>query len=221
LVNPHGDGVQRSASRPSYIEPAYFAIALTDSLLPVPGSGAQLGAAIDAVADPQLRRALQGLHARAGGELACFQRLLAGWFEQAMERLSGSYKRRQLLISFLLALLLAILFNIDSLTLFRTLWQQPQLAAHIGAAPATLDAATLRQLWALPIGWTDFPPRLDSAFALQVAGWLVTATTTLFGAPFWFDLLQRAVQLRTSGARPADQHSSPIGSAPAPVLLKP
>ena len=56
-----------------------------------------------------------------------------------MQRLSGSYKRRQLLISFLISLLLAILFNIDSIALFRTLWQQPQLAAHIGAAPAALE----------------------------------------------------------------------------------
>jgi hypothetical protein len=121
-----------------------------------------------------------------------------------MQRLSGNYKRRQLLISFLISLLLAILFNIDSIALFRTLWQQPQLAAHITAAPTSLDADTLRQLWALPIGWQSFPPVLDAAFALQAAGWLVTASTTLFGAPFWFDLLQRAVQLRSTGTRPDD-----------------
>ena len=227
LVNPHSDGTapdaRAMASRPSYIEPGYFAIALIDSILRVPGNFARLGADIDAVADPQVRRALQGLYARAGGDLEQFQRLIAGWFDNAMHRLSGSYKRRQLLISFLLSLLLAILFNIDSIGLFRTLWQQPQLAAHITAAPTALDAEALRQLWALPIGWSHFPPLFDAAFALQAAGWIVTASTTLFGAPFWFDLLQRAVRLRSTGARPEDAvrvQVATTGSGPAAVEVR-
>ena len=67
-------------------------------------------------------------------DLQQFQDMLAGWFDNAMARMSGMYKRRQLLISLLLALLLAILFNIDSIHLFRTLWQQPTLAAHLREA---------------------------------------------------------------------------------------
>jgi hypothetical protein len=220
LVNPHSDGRrvdERSlASRPSYVESAHFAIALIDSIQNIPGDFARLREDIDAVKDPQVRLALQALHTRAGGDLDRFQRAVAGWFDNAMERVSGSYKRRQLLISFLLALLLAILFNIDSIALFQALWQQPQLAAHIGVAPGAIDAATLQQLLALPIGWTRFPPLLDAAFALQAAGWCVTASTTLFGAPFWFDLLQRAVQLRSTGTRPSDaDHPPAIPVAPA------
>ena len=224
LVNPHSDGSpvdeRHLAARPSYIEPAHFAIALIDSIQKAPGDFARLGADIDAVSDPQVRRALHALHARAAGDLERFQLLVAGWFDNAMERVSGAYKRRQLLISLLLSLLLAILFNIDSINLFRTLWQQPQLAAHIGGAPGALNAETLRQLWALPIGWESFPPVLDAAFALQAAGWLITASTTLFGAPFWFDLLQRAVQLRGTGARPQETPVA-LAASPAPALLSP
>ena len=202
LVNPHGGkGGRRPLSvRPSYIEPAHFAIALLDSLRSNPG--VPLQAAIEALPDEQVKRVLMALYRQASGDLGRFQEGIAGWFNSAMERLSGVYKRRQLLISFLLALLLTILLNIDSIHLFQTLWQNPALAAGIKAAPSALDAEALRQLWAMPIGWSSFPPRLDSAFALQVAGWLITAGTTLFGAPFWFDLLQRAVQLRGTGAKP-------------------
>lgn len=224
LVNPHSDGTRVGeralTSRPSYVEPAHFAIALIDSIQNIPGDFARLRADIDAVADPQVRLALQALHARAGGDLERFQRSVASWFDNAMQRVSGNYKRRQLLISFLLALLLAILFNIDSIALFQALWQQPQLAAHIGAAPGALDAATLRQMLALPIGWSGFPPVLDSAFALQAAGWFVTAATTLFGAPFWFDLLQRAVQLRSTGTRPADNDHPPAAPAATVAALE-
>ncbi|OON59131.1 hypothetical protein B0920_24750 [Massilia sp. KIM] len=204
LVNPQGSTGARDGRapelRPSYIEPAHFALALVDTIREGENS---VGASIAAVPDPQLRRTLQILYAQAGGELQRFQDGVAAWFDNAMQRLSGVYKRRQLLVSWLLALLLAILFNIDSIHLFRSLWQHPVLAAHITSVPAGLDGATLDQLWALPIGWTSFPPVLNADFALQVAGWLVTACTTLFGAPFWFDLLQRAINLRGTGAKPA------------------
>ena len=34
-----------------------------------------------------------------------------------------------------------------------------------------------------------------------IAGWIITALSTLFGAPFWFDALQKFVQLRGAGAK--------------------
>jgi hypothetical protein len=207
LVNPHADGTQPAErdmrTRPSYIEPAHFAIALVDSLWQVPGDFIQLGAAIDTIADPQVRQVMRGLYGRAR-DLQHFQEMVAGWFDNAMARMSGTYKRRQMMISLLLALLLAILFNIDSIHLFRTLWQQPALAAHLHDAPGALDPAMFDALMALPIGWTRFPPSANADFALQVAGWIVTASTALFGAPFWFDLMQRVVRMRSTGTRPED-----------------
>ena len=207
LVNPHADGSAPDErglrARPSYIEPAHFAIALVDSLWKTPGDFVQLASAIDAIPDPQLRQALQGLYGRAR-DLQQFQDMLAGWFDSAMARMSGAYKRSQLLISLLLALLLAILLNIDSIHLFRTLWQQPALAAHLHDAPGALDPAAIDALMKLPIGWTSFPPVFSAEFALQVAGWLMTASTALFGAPFWFDLMQRVVRMRSSGIKPEE-----------------
>jgi hypothetical protein len=37
---------------------------------------------------------------------------------------------------------------------------------------------------------------------------MITAATTLFGAPFWFDLLQRAVQMRGTGSKPDDKRGA-------------
>ena len=209
LVNPEDDG--RAAdpralkSKPSYIEPVQFAIALVDVIQAAPGNYAQLGHDIDAIRDVQLRRTLQAIYQRAGGDLKLFQDGVARWFDSTMERVSGSYKRRSLLVSLLLSLLLAIMFNIDSIHLFKALWQHPVLAAQIAAAPTSLDRQTIDLLFTLPIGWTAFPPVLDQAFLLQVAGWMLTASTALFGAPFWFDTLQRAIQLRGTGARPDEK----------------
>jgi hypothetical protein len=207
LVNPHTDGnamdERELRSKPSYIEPAHFAIALVDSLWKVPGDFIQLRSAIDTIPDPQVRAAMQSMISRAR-DLQQFQDMLAGWFDNAMTRMSGAYKRSQLLISLLLALLLTILFNIDSIHLFRTLWQQPALAAHLKDVSGALDPAAINALMTLPIGWNKFPPVLNADFALQVAGWLITAATALFGAPFWFDLMQRVMRMRATGAKPEE-----------------
>jgi len=229
LVNPHADGIgpqERAVrTRPSYIDPAHFAIALVDSLWRVPGDFVQLAGAIEAIPDPQVKQVMRGLYGRAR-DLQHFQDMLAGWFDNAMARMSGAYKRRQLLVSLLLALLLAILFNIDSIHLFRTLWQQPTLVAHLqdmqdGGTQGALNPALFDAMMALPIGWTRFPPMAGADFALQVAGWIVTASTALFGAPFWFDLMQRVIRMRSTGVRPGDlpltlRVESKVAAAPLP-----
>jgi len=40
---------------------------------------------------------------------------------------------------------------------------------------------------------------------VAVLGWLVAAIATLFGAPFWFDALQRARRRTSSGPSPAEK----------------
>jgi hypothetical protein len=200
LINPHA-----AQARPAYIEARHFAIALVDAIQSVPGDMEQLGRDIDALPDAQIRRALQGIYQRANGDMDALRQALAGWFDSAMERVSAAYKRRSMMISLLLSLLLAILFNIDSIHLFQSLWQHPALAARLGAGAAAVDQGTLDALWRLPIGWREFPPRLDGQFLLNVAGWLLTASTALFGAPFWFNLMKHTVQVR-GGGREAAAH---------------
>ena len=205
LVNPHEQfrpaNPRSLANKPAYIAPAHFAIALVDTVASIPGDYAQLGRDIDALTDPQVRRVLQGIYQRSGGDMAAFQLAVAGWFDAAMERVSGSYKRHAMVISFVLSLLLAVLFNIDSIGLFRALWQHPALAAQLAAAPEVMDARAMEALWRLPIGWQSFPPQFNQQLGLSIAGWLLTASTALFGAPFWFDLMKKTVQVRGTGPK--------------------
>lgn len=206
LVNPHDEARAASsdsiAAKPSYIEPDNFAIALVDTIASIPGDYVQLGRDIDTLPDPQVRRVLQGMYQRANGDMAAFQQSVARWFDSAMERVSDAYKRSAMLFSFLLSLLLAVLFNIDSIHLFGALWQHPALAAQLAAAPEVMSANAVEALWRLPIGWQQFPPQFSGQFALSIAGWLLTASTALFGAPFWFDLMKKTVQVRGTGAKP-------------------
>ena len=67
--------------------------------------------------------ALAALWEEAKGDADLFQARVAQWYDAAMERLSGVYKRRSQLSLFIMGLLVAASFNLDSFAIVRALWQ--------------------------------------------------------------------------------------------------
>ncbi len=56
-----------------------------------------------------------------------------------------------------------------------------------------------------PVGWhEENRPDDAGAWAVALAGWLLTGFAVTFGAPFWFDVLGRFANLRAAGKKPAD-----------------
>ena len=205
LVNPIGQGTdspgQKPTVRPSYIEPEHFATALVDAVQKEPGTYADFKAAIDDLPDPQMRQLLSGMLVRAQGNLDDLRAQLARWFDAGMERVSGGYKRKSQLFTFLIAFALAGVLNVDSFHLFDALWTHPALVAELGSTSPNTAQDAVDALSALPVGWATYPPSIP----LAVLGWLVTACSALFGAPFWFDLLKRLVNLRGTGHKPGER----------------
>ena len=213
LVSPMNDGKTGSGTAPlklpSYIPSSNFAAALVDAIHSVPGDFQRLKQDIDQLQDVQLREFLHSAYAKAslqGGPLAQFAVLnksISDWFDNAMERASGEYKRRAQAWTFGIALLVALAFNIDSVYLLNVLWSHPALTTGISSPNASPEfTSLLKQMQVLPVGWSG--RHYASAFdiAAAAAGILVTAVTALFGAPFWFDALQRLVRLRGTGTKP-------------------
>ena len=63
----------------------------------------------------------------------------------------------------------------------------------------------------LPIGWNEGELSWETAHeaALEHAlGWLITVLAISFGAPFWFDLLQKIVNVRGAGPAPRTAEAS-------------
>jgi hypothetical protein len=206
LVNPLDAGKaateQDLKNKPAYIDPKQFAFALIDTVQSIPGDFGQLGSDIDAIRDLQVKKLLRGMHARAQGNLENLHAAVASWFDTSMERVSGAYKRQSQLMCFLIAFMIAGLFNIDSFHLLQSLWQHQTLAAQVAmpAGPHSADAWTALQ--SLPVDWQHFAPTVDAGLAVVIVGWLVRASSSLFGAPFWFNLLQQLIQLRGTGKKP-------------------
>jgi hypothetical protein len=200
LVNPRGNGAAAAQkelkAKPSYIDSANFAEAMIDVLKIAPGQAGVLPAAVSAIQDPQIKSYLTSVCAKSAGDMDTLRMQLAKWFDGSMETMGGAYKRKTQLVCFLIGLALAVALNIDSIHMFKVLWEHPSLAAQLQGNSAMSTKDAMDQLNKLPIGW-------DRPFeGWMVAGWLITACSSIFGAPFWFDLLQRLTQLRGTGRKP-------------------
>lgn len=124
-----------------------------------------------------------------------------------MERVAGVYKRKTQLWGFCIGLVLAIVLNVDTVKIAQALWTQPMIMKGFSPPPGgetAKEAIDQLQAIAVPFGWNkdalDYVQRGPN-WLYVLAGWLLTAVATLFGAPFWFDALQKFVQLRGAGSQ--------------------
>ena len=203
LINPRASGTAETEddliNLPSYIDAKDFSTALLDCIQSVPGDFAKLGDDIEAITDPQLKTLLKGFYVHAQGDVAVLHQKLATWFDSSMNRVSGAYKRWSQLWCFLIGLVIAALFNIDTFHLFSNLWAHPSLVAGLDTVGIEHASDAMNRLVAMPVGWETFPPEFGQALFIQLVGWLVTASAALFGAPFWFDILQQILKIRVRG----------------------
>lgn len=232
----HHPLVAPGRSRPSYIPTQDFATALLHNLR-VGGTGslaADVERGIALLPQGTLRQALTAIVAEAQGDWDKLRAGVEGWFDNAMDRLSGSYKRFSQAMTFLFAFLLALGFQIDAIGIVERLMVDPPLRnalvaqattyieQHKDAPPAALPAPADPKAQA-----DDFKKRIDAmeqardqladvfaivgprshetpqGWARYLAGILITALAGMLGAPFWFDLLQKMVNLRGAGPKPS------------------
>ena len=95
---------------------------------------------------------------------------LANWFDNGMDRLSGDFKRRTQVMTFVIALVTAFVVNLDTIRVGTALWGEPALSDRLkhatvpSAEPKTVDEAitSSEQVFAaisamaqdgFPVGW--------------------------------------------------------------------
>lgn len=247
----------------------------------------------------QLEKSVQQVEREISNAMERAQLYVEDYFNQAMERVSGWYKRNVQVILFGIAAVITLVLNVDSLYIIDMLMQAPttraallQMAAeHVAeanvpseATPPAVDAAsqpvlpeTTPQIIATPqavvtpqigatlqpeaappaeteppigratlgtfdeieaaglnLGWDHcvvpliVEQRLDPMlkqgectnnllrstdsfnmwWAKKFIGLLLTIIAASLGAPFWFDLLNKAVNLRLTGQKPPEKSVS-------------
>ena len=157
-------------------------------------------------------------------------RNIALWFDAAMDRVSGWYRRRSQVVLYLCGFALSLGLNLDTLMIARMLSRDSALRASLVAAaeevakqprPEISSTGTqpqdsfavvmgieekLEQIQ-FPLGWSkEGSRRLPDNFPAacqKLAGILLTTIALSLGAPFWFDSLNKIVNLRITGKTPA------------------
>lgn len=212
LDSPLIKALWSSAKRsPSYIPANLFATALMDvagGLPKIPGGAVQ----------PIRHRALATLAATTDGTPAAIQAAIEQWFDAAMARVSGAYKRRIQWYLLAIAVVLTALIGVDSVTIANTLWHEQAVSAGAAAAAGTASsglslqqAIDLLSKLGLPLGWGQFPAGAQE-WTIKVIGLAITALAASLGAPFWFDVLKLVTNVRSSGPVPAPGGTSTGGS---------
>ncbi|QPC85025.1 hypothetical protein G4Y79_11850 [Phototrophicus methaneseepsis] len=68
---------------------------------------------------------------------------IQSWFDEQMDRTTTAYKRTMTFWSLLVGFVIAVLLNVDTLNIARTLWEDPALRAQVAAIAATTDLVAL------------------------------------------------------------------------------
>jgi uncharacterized protein (UPF0333 family) len=151
-------------------------------------------------------------------------------FNNSMERASGVYKRNAKGVALLIGVAIAIIANADTFHIVSRLSKDTAIRTAIvnnaGQIVQTNNSQNLQLLKnetdkvltdiSLPIGWN--PNNLDQQVYIvtnnkkivhwpnvltMLAGWFISGIAISMGAPFWFDLLSKVVNVRNSGKKPA------------------
>jgi hypothetical protein len=118
---------------------------------------------------------------------------------------SKMYRKSAAVVSFLIGLILAIAFNVDSIHIADQLWKDPTLRQAIVVQAenvakvdgSSLDSTLLNMKeLTLPIGYRT-QSTSDQEYS-RYMGWLITALAASQGAPFWFDILRNLTGLKKS-----------------------
>ncbi|HET7234060.1 MAG TPA: hypothetical protein VFJ16_28870 [Longimicrobium sp.] len=286
----------KGGRRPSYIPARNFAIALLD----VARSGApatDLTGVLDLfekdsvfdvtrfLADPAITAALGNpaipdtvrvkmLGALAGAQTD-YQKLqdsVEVWFNQSMDRVSGTYKRYTQIALLIIGAVVTLAINADTIQIWQRLAASPRLqevivaqavqaipsiqqelqrqgqlpappadgttspqspsAPNDSAAKAAIDTAQARLARTqLGLGWSRAElARLGLvsgksadpwAVLEKIVGLILTIIALSFGAPFWFDMLNKLVNIRGAGRAPDENPRKPAAAGKRPAEQAP
>ncbi len=249
---------------PSYIPARQFASALldivargpSDQVYPansLPLTAASLRTSVALLPSTKLQRVILAALDSGADDIGRTRAELEKWFDGSMDRVSGWYKRRTQVVLFCIGLVMAVLLNLDALTVTARLNSNPALRESVVSKAESLQSSSrpdsasvsdtksdLEQI-GYPIGWssgkTGWPvpaPQAScpataapcNALALSfgtiiemIVGWLITAFAVTLGAPFWFDLLNRFMIIRSTikptQKSPDEASADPQAVAPA------
>jgi hypothetical protein len=136
-----------------------------------------------------------------------------------MDRVNGVYRRYMRWLSLGAGLALAVVLNADTVSVAQALWRDGALRSEIVSMSdrvSPMDQTNFSQgisnlssvessLRPFPLGWskaTDGWLKSPLGVVAKILGLLITGLSVSLGAPFWFDLLSKFMNVRSAGTKP-------------------
>ena|SRR5436309_9859079 len=257
----------KKSATPSYIPASIFASALLDDITGEKSMRDReaLEAGIAALPEPA-KKSLTALYEKAGKDFDRFHQQVEVLYNAAMDRASGWYKRYVQKQTKVLALIIVLWTDFDTLHVAERLWTDSTLRAAV--VEEAKERAKARNSGDIPLatypsdqpdqgkavdpgtnpvtekeqsiinsvtGWerdmNELHSRIEQAekepdqakresgifhiklkwFLMHLLGWLLSMFAISLGAPFWFDVLNRFMNLRNSGRSPDEKRTKNDG----------
>ena len=226
-----GSLVERRGGWPSYIPSRTFSATMLDLLSAggaiAPRTWRDLETGVEALLKPRrgdggaldpsdpLVQTVRVLVDRAGNDLSKLEAEIGAWFDAAMERVSAWYKRRTQWVLLAIGIGVVGVTNADTIGIVESLSRdsalRSALVAQAEAAAENADSAdTIKtdiaeiEALGIPLGWRKAALPEGLGWLQKLAGLLLTAFALTLGAPFWFDLLKKAINIRSVGLNPQE-----------------
>ncbi|MEH2349060.1 MAG: hypothetical protein V7K55_13805 [Nostoc sp.] len=160
-------------------------------------------------------------------EINQFKNEVETWFDRSMDRASGVYKRNAKGVAILIGISVAFLTNTDTFHLVKRLSEDSVIRStiaqsasqridYINDPAARRDIEKLLGNASIPIGWQNINQQFElldttksnlvyiriSQVIKLICGWVVSGFAIAMGAPFWFDILNKVINVRNSGPKP-------------------
>ena len=212
---------------PSYIPPGNFALALMDIVGVAKAAKGAAGSpeaetirsTLEAYAakNPAVSQALLTLAHTTEFDLTRMRSAIEAWYNSSMDRVSGWFKRRTHWVVLALGLIIAAGINADTILITNSLATDKSLRASLVLAASEdakrtdaiasqnfqNDMQAIREA-GLPLGWTSSKtsshsvPQTWQAWLVKLLGLTLTAFAISLGGPFWFDLLNQFMVVRST-----------------------
>jgi hypothetical protein len=169
-------------------------------------------------------------------QLQRFQKEIEIWFDQSMQRASGVYKRNARGVAILLGTAISVAANADTINIINRLSKDSMLRSNVNlyaqqlvANNAKTKSNNLTSLTkvqhdvdraldqvALPFGWSEQNSLerdkqgnlLWSALIVKLFGWILSGVAISMGAAFWFEALNKIINIRNAGKKPPSSTES-------------
>jgi|GEM_PF-4760693 hypothetical protein len=215
--------VQKPGKKPSYIPSSIFSATILDNILKVyttiPGVTADLVNAIATSPIPQnLKDTLSTLARTAENKIENLKTSLEKYFDDAMDRVSGWYKRYVNNIILAISIVICGSMNIDTIDMVKELSSNSNMRIALSSYAVQSVSTVTNQSQAvgpvldvingvvtntqIPFGWNnlsaEIPARSNNECWLwieKILGIIVSAIAVSLGSPFWFNMLEQAIKL--------------------------